>query len=331
MIRPGARNLITDVDGILVGNADDASLRSGVTVVLPEHPAVGAVDVRGGGPGTRETEVLRPTSSTPTVDAICLSGGSAFGLDAASGVVRWLASAGRGFAVGQFRVPIVPAAILFDLANGGDKDWSEASPYPALGHRAATLAARDFALGNAGAGYGAAAGRVKGGLGSASAVSATGLQVGALVAANPVGSVLVPGTDRFWAAHLEQEAEFGGRGPATMAGIDLDLPADGRLGGHTCIGVVAVNAKLDKADAQRVAMMAHDGLARAIRPVHTPMDGDTIFVLATGAWPLAEPRLADLALIGSLAADCVARAVARAVYAAESLGSMPSYRSLYGN
>lgn len=331
MLKPGPRNLITDVDGILVGNAASERARTGVTVVLPVQPAVAAVDVRGGGPGTRETESLRPTSLVSRIDAVVLSGGSAFGLDAAGGVMNVLVAQGRGFPVAGFRVPIVPAAILFDLANGGDKNWGNEPPYRALGEAAIAAVGRDFALGNAGAGLGAKAGQLKGGLGSASAVDETGWQVGALVAANPVGSVVEPGSRRLWAAPFEQADEFGAADGKARTGpqpdLDLDLPADGRLGGHTCLGVVATNLALDKAMALRVAMMAHDGLARAIRPTHTPLDGDTIFVLATGALALPEPTPLALARLGHIAADCISRAIGRAVYHAESLGDYTGYRT----
>ncbi len=325
MIGPGPRNLITDVDGILVGNAEDVAVRSGVTVVFPTAPAVAAVDVRGGAPGTRETDLLDPSCLVERVDAICLSGGSAFGLDAASGVMAHLVSIGRGYPVAGFRVPIVPSAILFDLANGGDKAWGDEPPYRALGRRAAAACGQDFRLGNAGAGMGAIAGALKGGLGSASA-AAGGFTVGALVAANPAGSVTLPGQAAFWAGPLQQGNEFGGPKPQRPAPLDLDLPPDSKLAGHTSICVVATDAALTKAEARRVAIMAHDGLARAVRPAHTPFDGDTVFVLATRRRVLPEPRPLNLARLGSLAADCLARAVARAVYAAESLGGVPSWR-----
>ncbi|WP_207480835.1 P1 family peptidase [Arenibaculum pallidiluteum] len=333
MTAPGARNLLTDVDGLLVGNAGDAALRSGVTVVLPERPCVAAVDVRGGAPGTRETDALDPACWVDRVDALVLSGGSAFGLDAAQGAMAWLAARGRGFPVGSVRVPIVPAAILFDLLNGGDKDWGDARPYDALARRACEAAGPAFDLGNQGAGLGAKAGALKGGLGSASAVCPDGLQVGALIAANPVGSVVVPGTGTFWAWMLEQDGEMGFQrppaGPIPMA-AGIERPQGARLGGNTTIGVVATNARLSKAEAQRLAIMAQDGLARAIRPVHTPFDGDTIFALATGTAELpTEPtgdRAAALYRLGTLAADCAARAVARGVFAAGTLGPWPAYR-----
>ena len=330
MIRPGPRNLITDVPGIRVGNAEDVAARTGSTVLLPEERAVAAVDVRGGAPGTRETELLRADNKVDRVDAIVLSGGSVFGLAAGDGVVAWLAERQRGFAVGAWRMPIVPGAILFDMASGGDKNWGGDPPYRELGRQAAGRAATDFALGNVGAGLGARAGNLKGGLGSASAVGDDGLAVGALIAANPTGSVVMPGCDAFWAWPWEQNGEFGGRRPpADFGPAGLDMPSDARLQAHTTIGAVAVNTALSKAEAARVAVMAQDGLARAIRPVHTPFDGDCLFVVATGERPLGAMAEGEIARIGTIAADCVARAVARAVYAAEDLGEIPSYRTVH--
>ncbi len=330
MIRPGPRNLITDVSGIRVGNAEDPAAHTGSTVLLPDERAVAAVDVRGGAPGTRETELLRADNKVDRVDAIVLSGGSVFGLAAGDGVVSWLAERKRGFAVGAWRMPIVPGAILFDMASGGDKNWGADPPYRELGRRAADNAATDFALGNVGAGLGARAGNLKGGLGSASAIDDDGLAVGALIAANPTGSVVMPGCDAFWAWPLEQNGEFGGRRPPAGYGpAELEMPSEARLQAHTTIGAVAVNAELSKAEAKRVAVMAHDGLARAIRPVHTPFDGDCLFVVATGARPPRAAAEGEIARIGMIAADCVARAVARAVYAAEDLGEIPSYRTVH--
>ncbi len=331
MIRSGPRNLITDVEGIRVGNAEDTAARTGVTVVLPDAPVTAGVDVRGGAPGTRETDALDPTCHVDRVDAVVLSGGSAFGLDAAAGACAWLAERGRGFAVGPVRVPIVPAAILFDLLNGGAKEWRE-PPYRGLAAQACESVSTDFALGNAGAGLGARAGALKGGLGSASAVSEDGVQAGALVAANPFGSVTMPGSPTLWAWAFEQDGELGGQPtPGPIAAGDRDYAFASPLGGHTTIGVVATNVALDKAQAGRVAIMAHDGIGRAVRPVHTPFDGDTLFVVSTGR---LVPPAGDFSLLGRLgmmAADCVARSIGRAVLAAESLGDMPSYRSLYGD
>lgn len=328
MITPGPRNLITDVPGIQVGNAEDQTRLTGVTVVLPDRPAVAAVDVRGGGPGTRETDALDPAALVERVDAVVLSGGSAFGLDAASGVSSWLAERGRGFQVGTARVPIVPAAILFDLLNGGDKDWGEALPYRGLARQACESAGRAFALGNAGAGTGATAGILKGGLGSASAVDEDGLMVGALVAANPAGSVVMPGQATMWAWALEQDGELGGqKPPVAPVPLEPDLPAELQPGSNTTLAVVAVGERLTRAQARRVAIMAQDGIARAVRPAHTPYDGDTVFVLATGDGH--PPGPATIARIGAIAADCVARAVARGVYEAAATGFHGSYRDLF--
>lgn len=341
MLRHGPRNLITDVDGILVGNAEDHDLRSGVSVVLCERPSVASVDVRGGAPGTRDTDLLDPSCRVDRVDALCLSGGSAYGLSAADGVMRWLRDRGRGLAVADVVVPIVPTAILFDLLNGGDKSW-DWPPYRDLAYDATGTASRDFALGNAGAGLGAKAGNLKGGLGSASSIDpASGLQVGALVAVNARGYTTMGDMPQFWAWPLEQGSEFGGlsapsRGLSSStfherADLSHD-PADAARRdprGNTTIAVVATNARLDKASAKRLAMMAQDGLVRAIRPVHTPQDGDTVFAIATGLHELGDDPLA-LAELGTLAADCLARAVARGVYNAASLGSARGWRDVFG-
>ncbi len=330
MIRPGAKNLITDVDGIKVGNAFDEKAMTGVTAIIPDVAAVGGVDVRGGGPGTRETEVLKPDCLVDRVNGIVLSGGSVFGLEAASGAISALVKEGRGFEIHGFTVPIVPSAILFDLINGGDKDWGEVPPYRELGIEAVKNTADTFGLGNVGAGYGAAAGTLKGGLGSASTITDDGIQVGAVIAVNPVGSVIVPGTHNFWAWGLEQNNEFGGYGaPELVEDLSLEAINSGRLGANTTLGVVATNVTLTKSQAQRVAIMAQDGYARAIRPVHTPLDGDTIFALSTEKKTLEQPEPLALARIGAIAADCVARAVARAVYHADSLGALPGYRSYF--
>ncbi len=326
--RPGPRNAITDVPGLRVGQAADPRAWTGVTVILPDSPAVAACDIRGGGPGTRETDLLAPETLVERVHALCLSGGSAFGLDAASGVMEHLVAEGIGFAVGTARVPIVPAAILFDLLNGGDKAWQE-PPYRTLARQACANAGLAVAQGNAGAGYGAKAGRLKGGLGTAS-LRVGDDWVGALVAANPVGSVLHPGTMSFWAWPFERDGELGGQIPPGAPIPDLAAWTDAalpQLGTNTTLAVVATDAPLSKADARRLAIMAQDGIARAIRPVHTPFDGDSVFALATGDGSGVDPH--RLARLGQAAADCVARAVARGVYEAESLGGFPSYRSLH--
>ena len=314
-MKPGPRNAITDVEGFLVGNAEDSGLKSGTTVFTAEGPFTAAVHVMGGAPGTRETDVLVPDRLVEKVDALVLSGGSAFGLDAGSGVADALAAAGRGFAVGAVRVPIVPSAILFDLLNGGDKDWKE-NPYRDLGRRALANAGRDFALGTAGAGAGATTANLKGGLGSASLELGNGVTVGALVAANPVGSVTVPGSRKFWAAPFEVNGEFGGAGlperaPAVEATFLGKHSALAR-GANTTIAVVATNVSLTQAQAQRMAIAAHDGIARAVVPSHTPFDGDLVFAAASGAGP-APAGDADLLAIGHAASLCLARAIARGV------------------
>jgi L-aminopeptidase/D-esterase-like protein len=333
VMQPGPRNLITDVAGLRVGHAHDARLASGVTAILFDAPAVASVDVRGGGPGTRETDLLSPERTVERIDAIALSGGSAFGLDAAAGVMAHLATQGRGFAVGPARVPIVPAAILFDLLNGGDKEWGRYPPYRELGFAAAKGAAADFALGSVGVGLGATTANLKGGLGSASVVLDGGATVGALAAVNAAGRATIGDGLHFWAAPYEMGAEFGGGGrPAAMPANALDLPASPLAGANTTLVVVATDAALTKAQARHLATMAHDGLARALMPVHTPLDGDVVFAAATGARPLADPVFA-LAALGHAAALAVARAAARAVYEATALdlpGALPAWRDRFG-
>lgn len=325
--RPGPRNLITDVDGLSVGNAADARLKSGVTALVGDAPFVAGVHVMGGAPGTRETDLLAPDKMVQEVDALVLSGGSAFGLAAAQGVQDALRDAGRGFAVGPVRVPIVPGAILFDLINGGDKDWSE-NPYPALGRAAFVAAAQDFDLGTSGAGTGATVAGLKGGLGSASLVLPSGITVGALVAVNAVGSVTLGEGPHFWAAPFELDGEFGGLGIASEIPPLFPAPTK-RLGEATTIAIIATDAQLSKPEATRLATAAHDGLARAIMPAHTPHDGDLIFSAATGRKPL--PPMGALEL-GHAAALCLSRAVARGVYHATSQPDdyVPSWQSRFG-
>jgi L-aminopeptidase/D-esterase-like protein len=333
MAEPGPRNLITDVSGLLVGQAEDTAGITGTTVVLAEAPAVAAVDVRGGAPGSRETELLDPVALVQRVDAVVLSGGSAFGLDAASGVMEGLAAAGRGFAVRDVRVPIVPAAILFDLGFPGRRIWVGEPPYRRLGREALARAARDFALGNAGAGLGAKSGRLKGGIGSASLRLDDGATVGALVAVNSWGSVVRPDCGRLWAAELALADEIATQPKLPAAPVD---PADfsgcaaPTAGANTTIAVVATDMALDKAGCRRLAIMAQDGLAQAIRPAHTPFDGDTVFALSTGSGAGGETDPAALARVGAAAAQCLARAIMRAVMAAAPLGGYPSWRQRWG-
>ncbi|WP_372837751.1 P1 family peptidase [Phaeovulum sp.] len=316
-MKPGKRNLITDVEGLWVGNAEDSAVRTGATVLLGARPFVAAVHVMGGAPGTRETDLLAPDKLVQEVDALVLAGGSAFGLDAASGVADGLRAAGRGFEVGDVRVPIVPGAILFDLLNGGDKGWQE-NPYKRLGREALAAAAAEFDLGSAGAGYGAMTGTWKGGLGSASLVLECGITVGALVAVNALGAVTVDDGPEFWAAPWEMGGEFGGLGlPARFDAGHEPSPMK-RMGEATTIAIVATDAALTQAQAQRFATAAHDGMARAIVPSHTPFDGDLVFAAATGAKPLTDAMVQPFVL-GHAAASCLARAIARAVYEARPM------------
>jgi D-aminopeptidase len=326
------RNLITDVPGLKVGHAEDMRLGSGSTAVIFDKPAVGSIDLRGGAPGTRESALLDPAQTVEGVDAIMLSGGSAFGLDAASGVQAWLRQQGRGFAVGPSRVPIVPAAIVFDLNNGGDKNWGRFPPYRDLGYEAAAGATADFGLGSIGAGTGPTTVNCKGGLGSASAQSADGHIVGALAVVNAVGSVIVGPGPWFWAAPFEQNGELGGLGlpnPFPAGALEPRTKISPRA--STTLVVVATDAILSKAQAKRLAIMAQSGLSRAIYPVHTPLDGDVVFAVSTGRKPLADPMLA-LTKLGALAANVVARAIARGVFEASTLpyaGAIKSWKDQF--
>ena len=322
------RNLITDVPGLRVGNAQDLDVRTGVTVVLPDEPAVGSIDVGGGAPGTRESDLMSPSCMSEHVDSIVLSGGSLYGLDAASGMMHWLRRNGCGSKFLGMTVPSVPSAIIFDLLNGGDKSWSDEHLYTRLAEKAADAAAVDFKLGTEGAGTGCCAGSIKGGLGSASQMAGNGAIVGALVVANSFGEVLMPGSLRFWAADFERDGELGNQpafdGPRP---VRTDLPGFSRPGQNTTLAVVATDMSLTKGQAQRVAMIAQDGFARAIHPVHTPFDGDVIFVISTARRPIENPS-EDVTWIGMAAVECVARTTARGVYEASSLGDVTAYRSL---
>lgn len=304
------RNLITDIAGLRVGHAHDAALKSGVTVLTADTPFTCGVHVMGGAPGTRETDLLAPDKTVQTVDALVLSGGSAFGLDAASGVTDALRRDGRGFAVGDVTVPIVPAAILFDLLNGGDKNWAK-NPYNGLGRIAFENAAADFAIGTAGAGFGATTATLKGGLGSASCTLPNGVVVGALVAVNALGAATVGDGPHFWAAPFEEYGEFGNLGPSPT--YPTGRPQTKGHGQNTTIGIVATNATLTQAQCTRLATAAHDGYARALIPSHTPMDGDLIFAASHG-----DIECDDLIHLGHAAATCMARAIARGIYAARS-------------
>jgi D-aminopeptidase len=316
-MRPGPRNLITDVTGLLVGNAQDTALRSGSTVLLAQQPMTAAVHVMGGAPGTCETDLLAPDRLVQKIDAITLSGGSVYGLAAAAGAVDGLRAMGRGFAVANLHVPIVPGAILFDLLNGGAKDWAT-NPYLNLGRTALENAGAAFDLGTTGAGYGATTHQFKGGLGSASAVLPSGITVGALVAVNALGSVTVGDGPQFWAAPWEENAEFGGLGLPARWPVP-ETPQPGKiLGEAPTIAIVATDADLSRVQCLRMATAAHDGMARAIVPSHTPFDGDLVFGVSTHAQPLSDGA-GDTFQLGHAAATCLARAIARAVYHARAL------------
>jgi len=315
-LRTGPFNLITDIAGLRVGNATDSPAKTGVTVLTSDIPFTASYAVIGGAPGTRDTDLLEPDKTVEAVDALVLSGGSAFGLDSAGGVAQELRMAGRGFAVGDVTIPIVPTAILFDMANGGEKNWG-VSPYTELGRRAYLAADTRFSIGSAGAGYGALCGMTKGGLGSSSILLEGGGAVGALVAANPIGNVLTPDGKHFWAAPFEIESEFGGYGVSQHLTPDLGLDLS-KLGtlqpqANTTIGIVATDIDLSKAELKRLALAAHDGFARAIYPSHLPYDGDLIFAISTREKPKPQNPI-SLSALSSAAANCVARAIARGVF-----------------
>ena len=314
------RNLLTDIKGIKVGNAHDDKIKTGVSVIVPDKPVLCAVDVRGGGPGTRETDALSSDGSVENVHAIVLSGGSVYGLAAADAVCAELGRRRIGYEVAPAPVPvspIVPAAILFDNANGGNKDWGDTPPFAHLGREALANAGADFSLGKAGAGYGAMAGLYAGGLGSASEQIGD-FTLSALIATNPVGSPFMPGTNCPWAWAYEQDGEFGGVRPPKN--YQFNPPKDTKLeflkkaGASTIIGVVATNAKLSHAELRRLSIMAGDGIAMAVSPAHTPLDGDTIFALSTQNQEITGNRAIAISEIGAGLARCVARSIAKAVY-----------------
>ena len=344
---PGPRNLITDVPGVLVGQASDDVIKTGTTVITAERPFVASVDVMGGAPGTRETDCLAPERWVDQVDAIVLSGGSALGLDAASGVADALRADGRGFAVGPVRVPIVPSAIIFDLLSGGATDWQQ-NPYRDLGEAALRAASRDFELGSAGAGTGATTANLKGGTGSASLILPDGHVVAAIAIANPNGAAVDIASGRFLAAPAEFGDEFGARGivasadPAALpvnekltAFVALRLREAGKdlPGANTTLVVVATDAPLSKAALKRLAVASQDGFARALLPSHTLIDGDIVFALSTAQATTLDVPLAEQLLLGHAAALCVSRAIARGVYAATKAERdiLPTWSQRYGS
>ncbi|MGO9133311.1 MAG: P1 family peptidase [Methylovirgula sp.] len=330
-------NLITDVPGLSIGHAEDLRIGSGVTALIFDQPAVASVAVHGGAPGLRDSAMLEPEMTVEAVDALVLSGGSAYGLDAMGGVAAYLREIGRGFAVRDIHVPIVPGAILFDLLNGGDKNWGAKPAYWDIGYRAAANAVssanRDFQLGSVGAGLGATTANLKGGLGSASAISSNGFVIGALIAVNALGQATIGDGPHFWASPYEIGNEFGGLGwPPIRPQDSTRIRIKGDAPENTTIGIVATDAFLTKAQAKRLATVAQDGLALALHPAHAALDGDTIFSAATGT-ALEPPSIRDLTEIGALAAHCVARAIARAVYEAGPLpfeGAQPTWKQTFG-
>lgn len=320
MTKPGPKNSITDIKGLTVGNSRDDNLKSGVTVLLCDEPMTASVAVHGGGPGTRDTELLSPENTVEGVDAIVLSGGSAFGLDAASGVQAWLREEGRGFVVGPVRVPIVPQAILFDLINGGNKDWGQYPPYRELGYEAVKNASSDFKIGSEGAGAGALVAGLKGGLGTASMQVENGITIAALFAVNALGSPLIGDTHHFHAALFEKGNEFGGHDlpspmPQNSDLLNIKFREQASSVSNTTIGIIATDAILTKSQAKRLAIAAHDGLARSLYPAHTPMDGDLVFSVASGQSGVS-PEGADWIDLSAHAANVTARAIARGIYSA---------------
>jgi D-aminopeptidase len=327
------RNLVTDVAGVKVGNAQDEKLASGVTVIRFDEPATASGIVSGGAPGSFDTALLDPDMTVQQIDAVFLSGGSAFGLASGPGVQAALRAQGRGFAVGPVKIPIVSGAILFDMLNGGDKNWGRVAPYTDLGYAATEAAAETFALGTAGAGYGATTANLKGGLGSASAITPSGFMVGAVVAVNAIGVVTMGDSPHFWAAPYEVGSEFGGLGmtsPGSSGALRVRVKGDRP---STTIACVVTDAILTKPQAKRLAIMANDGLSHAVRPAHAAFDGDTVFFAGTGKKALGQNAMRDLTDIGTVAADCLARAVARGVYEAKALAftnALPSWKDRFG-
>ena len=334
--KTGPKNLITDVAGLKVGQAHDADVQTGSTIIIPDEAAVAACDVRGGGPATRETDALSAENLVQEIDAVVFSGGSVYGMAAADGIAAWMGARDRGFSMGDTPgvppSPILPTACLYDLANGGNKEWAEEPPYRRLGIEALENASLNFELGTAGAGYGASSGGLKGGVGSASVISVEGFTVGALAAVNSLGSAIAPGGKQFWAAPVELNGEFGGLGTAGLSAGPEDYGRAMRPRGNTTLACIATDVALSRVEAQRIAIMAQDGLARALRPAHAPFDGDVVFVLSTATReaPAETPRSVLATRLGAMAADTLARAIARAIFEATALpgSKTPAWRDL---
>lgn len=334
MPKAGPKNLITDVAGINVGNIHDAKLNSGVSAIILDRPTTASVHLMGGGPGTRDTELLAPKNTVEKIDGLFLSGGSAFGLDAGGGVQAWLRENGKGFSLAGQTIPLVPGAIIFDLVNGGDKDWDRFSPYQTLGYEAAARAKDTFEIGSHGAGKGALVASMLGGLGSASTKLENGITIGALVVVNALGSPLLGNSRHFWAAPFEEKDEFGALGypeqmPENASALNIKFRERIDANKNTTIAVVATDAALSKAQCERLAIAAHDGIARAIWPAHTPLDGDLVFSLATGGSKI-EPEMDDWIDLGAYAASTLSRAIARGVYEAKACerSIFPAYQDM---
>lgn len=328
-MRTGRKNLLTDVAGIAVGQAHDSKIATGVTVVLFEPDAVASVAITGGAAAGRDQECLSPEAQLERIQGLVFAGGSGYGLDAATGAQAWLREHGRGVTFGRTIIPIAPQAICFDLMNGGDKDWGRFPPYRDLAYAACESAAHDFALGSVGAGFGATTADLKGGIGSASAVASGGATVAALAVVNAIGSAVIDGGPHFWAAPWEIDDEFGGLGMPARPSTLLRWKGDGQPA--TTIGMVATDAALTKAQARRLAIAASGGLSKGLRLAHAIYDGDTIFGVSTAKQPLRDP-VRDMIEICAQASDCLARAIARGVFAATALpfpGALPAWRDKF--
>lgn len=329
-MKTGPKNLLTDIPGITVGQADDTKIATGVTVALFDPDAVASVAITGGAPAGRDQECLSPDMQLERVQGLVFSGGSGFGLDAATGVQAFLRENGRGVAFGRTVIPIAPQAICFDLMNGGDKDWGRFPPYRDLAYAACQSASVDFSLGTVGAGYGATTADLKGGLGSASVVTSSGATVAALVVVNAIGSAAIGGGPHFWAAPWEIGDEFGGLGMPAKPSTRLRWKGDGQTA--TTIGMVATDATLTKVQARRLAIAASGGLSKGLRLAHAIFDGDTVFGVSTAKRPMGDPAR-EFIEICALASDCLARAIARGVHAATALpyaGTVPAWKDRFG-
>ena len=329
--KPGKNNLITDVKGLYVGNSENELINTGTTIVTCEDRFIASYRVLGGAPGTRETDLLEPDKLVGKIDALVLSGGSAFGLEAASETVNLFRKDNKGYSVGKNKVPIVPSAIIFDLINGGKKNWKK-NPYTILAQKAYTDLGSSFKIGSYGAGKGATAGNIKGGLGSASLVINNKYTIGALIVVNSFGNVVVNDTPHFWAAPFEYKKEFGGLGSTKKFEPfkEVERTSPDNFKKNTVIGIVATDAKLSKAQCKALATVAHDGITRAVFPSHTTFDGDLIFAVSTGEKELKD-NLNEILFINQAASLCVSRSIARGVYHASNSSSdiFPSFKNKF--